>query len=129
MDMMEVRRRVMLSMGSGSCLELLGEFTVAESRENDSLGNAMKILDDYVASVISDYDISTVFLLVAENNTASSYQLQKMIWMGNSSHYYQNTGAVLRKHGNNYLLRQISIASSAWCSLGTVLKLYRLKGV
>lgn len=119
----------MLSMGSGSCLELLGEFTVAESRENDSLGNAMKILDDYVASVISDYDISTVFLLVAENNTASSYQLQKMIWMGNSSHYYQNTGAVLRKHGNNYLLRQISIASSAWCSLGTVLKLYRLKGV
>lgn len=128
MDMMEVRRRMMLSMGSGSYLELLGEFTVAESRENDSLGNARKILDDYVASVISDYDISTAFLLIAENNTASSYRLQKAIWLGNSS-YYNNTGAVLRKHGDVYSIRDIFATTSAWCSLGTVLKLYRLKGV
>ena len=75
MDMMEIRRKVLMNMASGSCLELLGEFTVAESRENDTLGNAKQILDDYVASVISDYDILTVFILVAENNTASQYQL------------------------------------------------------
>lgn len=115
-------------MASGSCLELLGEFTVAESRENDSLGNAKKILDDYVASVISDYDISTVFLLVSENNTASNYILHKIIWMGNSS-YYIGTGSVLRKQGGGYSLRNINTSTSAWCSLGTVLKLYRLKGV
>ena len=129
MDMMEVRRRVMLSMASGICFELIGEFTVAESRENDSLGNAYKILDDYVASVISDYDILTAFLLVAENNTASSYQLQKMIWIGNDSSYYSNTGSVLRKLDTRYSIRIISTLTSAWCSLGTVLKLYRLKGV
>ena len=129
MDMMEVRRRVMLSMASGSCLELLGEFTVAESRENDSLGNSEKILIDYVVPVIADYDISTAFLLVVENNTASNYVLKKIIWFGvNASHFY-NTGSVLREQGGKYTLRAISTMTSSWCSLGTVLKLYRLKGV
>lgn len=129
MDMMEIRRKVLMNMASGSCLELLGEFTVAESRENDTLGNAKQILDNYVASVISDYDILTVFILVAENNTASQYQLQKMIWFGNSSNY-SNAGSILRKGNNDiYSMRNISTSSSAWCSLGTILKLYRVKGV
>ena len=118
----------MLSMASGSCLELLGEFTVAESRENDSLGNAKTILDDYVASAISDYDISTVFLLIAENNTASNYALRRIVWLGNSP-YYNNAGSVLREQISGYSTRNIATSSSAWCSLGTVLKLYRLKGV
>lgn len=119
----------MLSMASGSCLELIGEFTVAESRENDSLGNSEKILIDYVNPVIADYDISTTFLLVAENNTASNYALKKIIWFGVDVSFYRNTGSVLREQGNGYTLRAISTATSAWCSLGTVLKLYRLKGV
>ena len=126
---MEIRRKVLMNMASGRRLELLGEFTVAESRENDNLGNVRKILDDYVASIISDYDILTVFMLVAENNTASEYQLQKIIWFGNSSFYSNNSraGCVLRKQKNGeYTLREIATSSSAWCSLGTVLKLYKI---
>ena len=118
----------MLSMASGSCLELLGEFTVAESRENDSLGNPQKILDDYVANVMVDYDRSTVFLLVAENNAASNYILQKMIWIGNDTSVIGNAGSVLRRQSGEYIIRNLAVSTSAWCSIGTVLKLYRVKG-
>ena len=129
MDVMEIRRRLLMQMIGGDDLEFIGQVTIAESRENDSTGNASAILDDYVYSLLTNYTDVNVFIVIAENNQASQYILRKMAFIGAHKNFVANTGSVLRQASNqSYSVRQISASTSSWCSQGTILKIYRMNG-
>ena len=109
-------------------MELVTQVTVAESRENDTTGIANAIMDDYVLPYIQGYLATDVFVVIIENNTSSSqYALRKMVFIGKQYGYY--AGGVLRGIAPNYAYRQIANNISTWCSQGSIIKVYRVKGV
>lgn len=113
----------------GSDLELIHQATVTESRENDTTGNAQVIFDNFVFPYIGDYDTYDTFVAVTENNNATYYAFQKAVWIGIKNNVVNLTGSILRKMGADYSIRNISDNTSAWCSQGTIIKVYRVKGV
>ena len=105
-------------------LKLISTVTITESLENDTTGNATEVYNNYIKTVVSNISAPNIIIVIADNNSANSYAIQKMIFTPSDT-----TGSiVLRKTGSTYSTRNIGNSTSAWCSAGTILNIYLLKG-
>lgn len=105
-------------------LEYLGSYTVPTSWENDTYGNPINIYNTAVLPLIGDESYQ-IIVVTADNNNAVTYKLIKMCLITDSTPQY---GSVLRYtiSGDVYSIRAIGESTSAWCSAGTELKVYRV---
>ena len=106
-------------------LKFISTVTITESLENDTTGNSKAIYENYIYNTISNITPPNVIIVIANNNTASAYALRKMIFVAS---FIDNTGIVFRQTGSTYTCRYINTSTSAWCSAGTILNIYLLKG-
>lgn len=107
-------------------MTFVAQVEIAESRENDTTGNALTLFNELIVPVISIYTSQDAFIVYAENNSAERYALAKMVFIGNSQTNVIGTGSVLRNTRGVYTIRIINTQTSAYCSQGTVLKIYKL---
>ena len=114
-----------MAMASDSSnLEYLGSYTVPTSWEDDTNGNATNIYNTAVLPLIGD-DLYQIIVVTTDNNNASRYKFIKMCLITSSTAQY---GSVLRTTNisSEYSLRSVGQNTSAWCSAGTELKVYRV---
>lgn len=113
-----------MAMASDSSnLEYLGSYTVPTSWENDTDGNAVNVYNTVVLPLIGD-DLYQIIVVTADNNNNASRD--KFIKMCLITCSPITAGSVLRFTSGEYGIRIMDQNTSAWCSAGTELKVYRV---
>lgn len=127
---MELRRGLMMGMAESSIKLLkVGTYTVEESWENDTEGNATAICMTVVAPYI-DGKPSMYFLSFVGNNAINqNYRCDFISFLTNASannmaDSVNYAGGVARYNRSQY--RTISKNTSAWVSAGTVIEIYKI---
>lgn len=103
-------------------IEHVKDYTVSESWENDAQGNPVTIFQALGLSTDDLSDLSQFYLMIFKNNQASNttYKCDYMIRTKNSS----VAGYVVRE--NKSAIRNFVTNTSAWASIGTVIKVYKV---
>lgn len=116
-----------MQMASGGKIELIGQYTVPVSWENDTLGNGKNIIDNVILPIIQDLAVGTTIYVETQGNTASQYAMVNGLLYKDVNISSSNATVILRKSGNSYSVRQFYGTSvSAWCSAGTIIKVYKI---
>lgn len=110
-------------------MELISQYTITESWESDTYGNAYNAWNTIMLPVLNNENLSSKYNLyvgVFTNNNASnaSYKADYMYYTGNNN--LSVSDFVTYRNGRTN--RQVGAASnrSFYASVGTVVKIYRL---
>lgn len=128
MDVMQLRRGLMMGMAELPIKLLkVGTYTVEESWENDTKGNAAAICRTVVAPYL-DGKPSMYFLRFVGNNASNpTYRCDYMALLTNASANMtinaNYAGSIARYNRSQY--RNIAENTSTWASAGTVIEIYK----
>ena len=103
-------------------MKLVRKYTVQESWENDTLGNALAIYNLLMKDIVEASVGFNTVIAVAENNSASRYNIDLIVATGNQGGISTFGSGVIREHRG--VLRGISSSVSTWASVGTIFKIY-----
>lgn len=126
---MELRRGLMMGMAE-SAIKLLkvGSYTVEESWENDTKGNADTVFKTVVSPYLDEKPSLYFLLFVGNNASNATYRCDNMVVVANAtaSNVVVNgnyAGGAVRYNKKQY--RNIALNASTWASAGTVIEIYK----